>query len=100
MRAARLRPSLNTVLDIHLQRAFVAAFSCHHAGPILNFAKKIASSSATTQTSFHRPAKTRRLCRAAVQSPPNEERLVYSNAIPLPIGEVHLWWLEADEVGV
>ena len=32
------------------------------------------------------------------QSPLLERGASYSNAIPLPVGEVHLWWLEANEV--
>lgn len=36
---------------------------------------------------------------AAIASTPATENSVrVSNRIPLPAGEIHLWWLEADEV--
>ena len=35
---------------------------------------------------------------AAIESPLVEQESHYSNTIPLPAGEVHLWWLEASEV--
>lgn len=93
-----MRPVLQAVLDVHPSLALIRYFTGHRSAFTSSVTVEAAGSRASQRSSWHRPAKARKLCTAAVQSPTLENGLQYTNAIPLPTGEVHLWWLEADEV--